>query len=883
MKIFSFGTQKSNTESEARKIVLTNKISIIFSVIMFLLSFIIYYKLNLAVSAALFLFALAIFLFFVPFLNKAGLYKITSFLVSVFIPVAIVSASIITKIYGKDNIDIVTYVAPRIILLSTVAVPLIIINFRNYFYFYFAIFTYFIAFVGFSIIHKLSGASVQGAVINPATLYIVDVSSLFAFLALIVSFINFQKNNIEYEELLENKTKEAEEARKKLEESTEQIRGQAAISEILKNVSGKERNIKEFLQDALDKILNLQWLDIMPKGAVFLTDENGDLEMVAQKNLGQEAIRCKHVKKGECLCGKTLTEKKTLYAGSINKDHEIRFDDIKEHGHYHLPMMADGKVLGILNIYLKHNHEKKESEIKFLEDVARTLASVVNRKKIQSEVLKAKKELEEKNNAVRKYINQIQQQAQERETLNQMLLAQKKNLEQTNSEMQQYAKELEKQAKEQEALNQRLFAQKMEVEQRNMEVQEYAKQLEKQAKEQEALNQQLFAQKMEVEQRNAEVQEYAKQLEEKAKEQETLNQKLFAQKMEVEQRNYEVELYSKQLEEKAKEQEALNQQLFAQKLEVEQRNAEIEQYLKQIEEQRKEQDKLNQKLFAQSLEVDQKRFEIELYAKEIEKLKEKAESALDHLNDSINYSKYIQSSLLPSIQYIKENLPGEFFIYYKPKEVIGGDFYYFRKTGDYIVFAVADCTGHGVPGALITMLGMSFLDDIVRLELVNNTGEALNQLRKRVKETFYSYGESLENKNGLDIALCAVNTKTNIMQYSGAFNSLIIMKNGEMNEYKATRNPIGYYPVEKDFETTEIKLEKNDIIYLFTDGYADQIGGEKNRKFSKRQFKSLLEEIHQYPIEKQSIFMEKIMQKWMGNNVQVDDITVMGIKWLNEV
>ncbi|MCD6557009.1 MAG: SpoIIE family protein phosphatase, partial [Bacteroidales bacterium] len=286
----------------------------------------------------------------------------------------------------------------------------------------------------------------------------------------------------------------------------------------------------------------------------------------------------------------------------------------------------------------------------------------------------------------------------------------------------------------------------------------------------------------------------------------------------------------------------------------------------------------------QSLEVDQRRMEIEMYSKEIEQLKEKAEGTLEHLNDSINYSKYIQTSLLPDFNYIKNHLPGDFFIYYNPKETIGGDFYYFKKREDYLIFAIADCTGHGIPGALITMLGISFLDDIVSRNLVNFTGEGLNILRERIKETFHSYGgNSIENKNGLDMALCAVNTKTNVLQYSGAFNSLILFRNGELNEYKATRNPIGYYPIEKDFETTEIQLQKDDVIYLFTDGYADQIGGEKNRKFSKRQFRTMLEEIYQYPMSKQNIFMEKIMQKWMGENQQVDDITVMGIKWENEV
>ena len=308
---------------------------------------------------------------------------------------------------------------------------------------------------------------------------------------------------------------------------------------------------------------------------------------------------------------------------------------------------------------------------------------------------------------------------------------------------------------------------------------------------------------------------------------------------------------------------------------------EVQQYTKQLEEQTKEQEVLNQRLFAQSLEVEQKSFEIERYSKEVEILKEKAEATLKHLNDSINYSKYIQDSLLPLNSFMEKNIPGDFFIYYQPKETIGGDFYYVNKVGDYLILAVADCTGHGVPGALITMLGITFLNDIIDQNIVNNTGETLNILRTKIKTTFRSYGDNLQNKNGLDIALCAINLKTNVMQYSGAFNPLYIFRDKELIEYKATRNPIGYYPIEKDFKTTKIQLQNNDIIYLFSDGYPDQVGGPKNRKFSKRQFKDFLQEIHTFPIAKQSIFVDKIMQKWMGNSSQVDDITLMGIKWNN--
>ncbi|MCF6365329.1 MAG: SpoIIE family protein phosphatase [Bacteroidales bacterium] len=753
------------------------------------------------------------------------------------------------------------------------------------------------------------------------------VGILILFFIIISLLVNKKKNRKIKKALLiaENEKTEAENAKKKLEESTELIRSQAALANILRNVTGTERSLEQFLQDALEKLLSLPWLSVLSKGSIFLKNNEGNLDMIAEKGLGEVAERCKLIKPGECLCGLALSEKKMQYCNHINSEHTITFKNMQEHGHYNLPVIMNDEVLGVLNIYTEHNHNKTDFEVKFLETVCDTLASVINRKKTQAEILKAKnelalqmKELEEKNKAIRKYSVQLEQQRSERESLNQMILAQKKKVEEKNKQSEEYAKQLENQSKEQEKLNQQLFAQKLEVEQRNVEAKLYAEKLEKQAKEQEALNQKLFAQSLEVEQRNSETQQYAKELEEKAKEQEALNQKLFAQKLEVEQRNSEIQQYAEkieksnkeqealnqklfaqkleveqrnseakqyaeQLEKQTKEQEALNQKLFAQKLEVEQRNIEVEQYLKQIEEQKKEQDKLNQKLFAQTLEVDQRRIEIERYSKEVEILKEKSESSLKQLSDSINYSKYIQDSLFPTDETMNELIRGEFFIYYKPKETIGGDFYYANKINDYLILGVADCTGHGVPGALITMLGITFLDDIIDRNTAENTGEGLMELRERIKRTFKSYGKSIKNKNGLDIALCAINLKTNVMQFSGAFSPMFIFRNEELIEYKATRNPIGYYPVEKEFETKEIKLQKDDVIYLFSDGYPDQLGGEHERKFSKRQFKELLFEIHKYPMSKQKIFVEKIMQKWMGNQPQVDDITLMGIKWENDI
>ena len=294
-----------------------------------------------------------------------------------------------------------------------------------------------------------------------------------------------------------------------------------------------------------------------------------------------------------------------------------------------------------------------------------------------------------------------------------------------------------------------------------------------------------------------------------------------------------------------------------------------------------EKQEYNREIQRRLSEIQMQKVEL-LSQKEI--LEEQKEDLLEknkNISDSINYAKAIQNTLLPSDKDFQKYFSDNYFIYYQPKGTIGGDFYFINKVNDTIVFAVADCTGHGVPGALITMLGITFLQDIIKKNIVNSTGKVLELLRKRIKDAFKSYGKDIQNKNGMDIAVCALNTKTKIMQYSGAFSPMLIIRDNKLLDYKPTRNPIGYYPVEKKFETQDVQLQKDDYIYLFSDGYQDQTGGDQNKKFLKRKFYNLLLKINKYPIKEQKNILDKILQEWKGNNSQVDDMTVMGIKWNN--
>ncbi len=247
-----------------------------------------------------------------------------------------------------------------------------------------------------------------------------------------------------------------------------------------------------------------------------------------------------------------------------------------------------------------------------------------------------------------------------------------------------------------------------------------------------------------------------------------------------------------------------------------------------------------------------------------------------NITDSINYAKTIQESLLTSKTLINKYID-EYFILFKAKEQVSGDFYYINKIGKHITIAIADCTGHGVPGGFLTMLGITHLHEILNRKETGNPGYALDFLRERFKKTFKKFGS---NKNhALDIALCVIDTETNMLQYAGAYNPLIIIRNNKLIEYKATRNPIGFYPKEKNFKNNEIQLQDNDFIYLFTDGFQDQLSGKDNVKLKSTSFKKILIDIHKLPVKIQENKLNKIFEDWKDKSQQTDDVLIFGMKF----
>ena len=263
------------------------------------------------------------------------------------------------------------------------------------------------------------------------------------------------------------------------------------------------------------------------------------------------------------------------------------------------------------------------------------------------------------------------------------------------------------------------------------------------------------------------------------------------------------------------------------------------------------------------------------YEKAFKEAKSQIEAAHKHITDNINYAKTIQQALLTSDDMMNSYL-SDYFVMFMPKDQVSGDFYYVNKFNNHIVFAAADSTGHGVSGGFLTMLGITHLHDIVSRKETDTPSRALNILRRKIKSVFKTFGS--ENKNGFDIALCAFDTETKKLMYAGANNPLLIIRNNELIEYKATRNPIGFYYNEIDFVNHEIQLEKDDLLYIFSDGYADQFGGPKGKKFMYKKFKNLLLSISSLPMKEQKQELINTFNQWKGLEEQTDDIVILALK-----
>lgn len=249
------------------------------------------------------------------------------------------------------------------------------------------------------------------------------------------------------------------------------------------------------------------------------------------------------------------------------------------------------------------------------------------------------------------------------------------------------------------------------------------------------------------------------------------------------------------------------------------------------------------------------------------------------ITESINYAKRIQNAILPNTRVINKALPDS-FILYKPKDVVSGDFPWYMQIKDDIYIAAVDCTGHGVPGALLSLIGYFLLNDIVRSRKVTEPGIILDLLDEGVTSTLRQ-DEDATTKDGMDIALCKINTSTREVEYAGAHRPLYIMKNGVMEEIKGNKFPIGggIFKNQTNFTNTKIKLEKGDSIYFSSDGFPDQFGGPEVRKFGPKKVREIIDRVHKLPMREALAVFDQEWEGWRGDHKQTDDVLLIGIKF----
>ena len=246
--------------------------------------------------------------------------------------------------------------------------------------------------------------------------------------------------------------------------------------------------------------------------------------------------------------------------------------------------------------------------------------------------------------------------------------------------------------------------------------------------------------------------------------------------------------------------------------------------------------------------------------------------------DSIIYAKRIQEAILPMKEKVHEPFPDS-FIFHLPRDIVSGDFYWFKRLNGKIFIASVDCTGHGVPGAFMSMIGTILLDDIVEKKGVHEPDQILTELHQDVVKALKQDRKEKASKDGMDIALCVFDENLKKVKFAGAFRPLIHIRNGAMTRIKADSAPIGGVGLHKpSFSQHELTIEEGDAIYIYSDGFADQFGGSNNKKYMTKRFRAFLLSIAHFPMDEQLVRLRQELDQWKGQSDQVDDILVIGIR-----
>jgi PAS domain S-box-containing protein len=244
---------------------------------------------------------------------------------------------------------------------------------------------------------------------------------------------------------------------------------------------------------------------------------------------------------------------------------------------------------------------------------------------------------------------------------------------------------------------------------------------------------------------------------------------------------------------------------------------------------------------------------------------------------SLRYAQKLQKAIMPRKESLQELFP-ESFIMFQPKHIVSGDFFWFDQTGDKILLSAGDCTGHGIPGALLSVLGINMLNNAFNVEGIHAPEKLLIKLDRALDELLKNKNEEKEMKDGMDLAICSIDKKNMFMDISSVNNSVYLLRENEIHVIKGLRYSMASNHSNVDFKTTRVSLQKNDIIYFFSDGYADQFGGIQGKKYGSKRLKEFLRSHGTFPLKEQKDLLEKNFRNWQGSSEQIDDVMVMGIK-----
>jgi serine phosphatase RsbU (regulator of sigma subunit) len=263
---------------------------------------------------------------------------------------------------------------------------------------------------------------------------------------------------------------------------------------------------------------------------------------------------------------------------------------------------------------------------------------------------------------------------------------------------------------------------------------------------------------------------------------------------------------------------------------------------------------------------------------EVEKQRSELEIRERNIKDSLRYAQKIQEALLPSEEYFRRYF-SDSFIFFKPKDIVSGDFYWIGEKEGRIFIVAADCTGHGVPGALMSMIGLEIIEKTINEANIDTPSAILSVLNRGLEKTF-SREKNIGTiiRDGMDIGLCVIDRNKKKIEFAGAFLPLYLVRNNSLIEIKGDKLIIGMNPSDQAYTNHEMELMEDDILYLFSDGYVDQFGGSENKKFMYRRFRYLITTIHRFPVNDQKSVIEDNIMTWMGGTPQIDDMMVIGFK-----